>query len=228
MKFPNSLLTIFLIINAESAHSYIVGGAVRDYLVCKNPNDFDIVTDVPYERLVELFNSSDWVLNETGKEFLVLRVSKYFPVEKFDQIANRYYYDLERVEYEIANFRSDGVSFSDGRRPNQVEIGDIYSDAARRDFTINALYLNPRNMDILDPTGQGLDDVKNRSLRFIGNAKQRIQEDYLRVFRAYRFSSKGFTPTNKTKKVVREMFNKAYEATTPERVRMETEKMSNF
>lgn len=228
MIFPNSLLTIFLILSSESDNNYIVGGSVRDYLIGKEPNDFDLVSDIPYERLVTLFNESDWELNETGKEFLVLRVSKYFPIERYDAMTNTYFYEDERIEYEIANFRSDGKSFSDGRRPDQVEIGDMATDSERRDFTINALYMNPMTMDIIDPTGQGIEDVENRTLRFIGNAKKRIQEDYLRVFRAYRFSSKGFKPTNKTRKVVREMFNKAYEVTAPERVRMEIEKMSNL
>lgn len=113
-----------------------------------------------------------------------------------------------------------------GRRPTNVEIGTIEEDAVRRDFTINALYENPITGQILDPTGKGLSDVKNKVLRFIGNPKERIKEDYLRLFRFYRFlACKDLTPDVKSMKAVRGMFNEAYLNTTPERVRLELERL---
>ena len=126
--------------------------------------------------------------------------------------------------YEIANFRRDGVS-SDGRRPDSVDIGDINDDAKRRDFTVNSLYLDPWTGDIKDPTGKGLKDLKDKKLRFIGRPKDRITEDYLRIFRYYRFLSKGFKPDHKSLRACREYFNEAYFKITPERVRLEIEKI---
>ena len=126
---------------------------------------------------------------------------------------------------EIANFRKDGVTL-DGRRPVEVEIGTIEEDAVRRDFTINALYENPITGQILDPTGKGLSDIKSRTLRFVGKPKDRIREDYLRVFRFFRFlACKNLQPDIKSIKACREMFNESYENTTPERVRLELERM---
>jgi poly(A) polymerase len=154
----------------------------------------------------------------------------------------------EGEQYEIANFRKDGI-YSDGRRPEAVQIGTIEEDAARRDFTINALYWNPMvevevndsttrrylcgrpmpyGFQVADPTGKGLADLESKTLRFIGKPKERIQEDYLRVFRFYRFLAKGYTPDPRSLSAVREYFNEAYAKTTAERVRCELEKMSGL
>ena len=93
--------------------------------------------------------------------------------------------------YEVTEW-SDEL-WSDGRRPDSVQVGTIEEDAMRRDFTINSLYLNPWTGEIHDPTGRGLEDLKNRIIRFNGKASDRIKEDYLRIFRAYRFASQlGF------------------------------------
>jgi len=200
------LLQIFTILKTLSQNSYLVGGCVRDSLIGKTPKDFDIVTDIHMDKLEEAFQLADWDVKDTGKAFLVLTVSK------------------DHIPYEIANFRKDGC-YSDGRRPDSVEIGTIAEDAARRDFTVNALYMDPFSGEIRDPTGKGLDDIKSRTLRFIGKPKDRIQEDYLRVFRFYRFLKKGFKPDKKSLKACRELFNEAYLKITPERVRTEVEKM---
>lgn len=220
-----SLLSVMIQLHTISKQSYVVGGCVRDMIIGKEPNDFDIVTDIPYDNLITIFTESGWEINETGKDFLVLRISKMFPVERYNEFFKLHYYELERVEYEIANFRTDGVSFTDGRRPDKVDIGDIVTDANRRDFTINAIYMDLFTGTMIDPTGNGIEDCESRILRFIGNAKQRIAEDKLRVFRAYRFIAKGFVPTKQTLKVIRECYNDAYMSTTPERVRLEIEKM---
>ena len=116
------------------------------------------------------------------------------------------------------------VGFSDGRRPDEAIIGDINTDAARRDFTVNSIYYDPIHGSFLDPN-KGMEDIKTKTLRFIGRPHDRIREDYLRIFRFYRFLSKGFTPDKKSLKACRELFNEAYLHTTPERVRMEVERM---
>jgi len=199
---------IFYILNQVSKNNYLVGGCVRDGFLGVESKDYDIVTDVHMDVSTPLFQAAGFSVKECGEAFLVLNISK------------------DGQQFEIANFRKEGV-YLDGRRPTEVEVGTIEEDAFRRDFTINALYENPITSEILDPTGQGLSDIKNRLLRFIGNPKDRIQEDYLRVFRFYRFlATKDLMPERKSMKACRTLFNEAYEKTTPERARLEIERIS--
>ena len=231
-NLPLSLLQVFQLLNSESDENYLVGGCVRDHLIGKKSKDYDIVTDVHMDRIETIFADNGWKVDATGKQFLVMNVSK-----KFSRKLERLVYTSPRkasviseifeetVVYEIANFRKDGFS-SDGRRPDSVEIGDITDDALRRDFTVNAIYYDPIQEGYIFPIAQSRQDIKDKILRFVGNPKDRIAEDYLRVFRFYRFlATKGFTADNKSMKACRTAFNKAYKATTPERVRNELESM---
>lgn len=198
---------IFYLLSKESKNNYLVGGYVRDGFLGVPSKDYDIVTDVPIEVSRVLFEENGFKTIESGAEFLVLNISK------------------DGNQYEIANFRKEGV-YLDGRRPTEVEIGTIEEDAVRRDFTINALYENPITGEILDPTGKGLSDVKNKILRFIGNPKERIEEDALRVFRFYRFlATKNLKADSKSLKACRGQFSTAYKETTPEHVRQELERL---
>jgi len=205
VNLNNNLLQIFMILRGFSKNNYLVGGCVRDSLIGREPKDFDIVTDVHMDVIEAAFQENGWTVDAVGKQFLVMFVSK------------------NGEQYEIANFRKD-VGFSDGRRPDEAIIGDLASDAARRDFTVNSIYYDPINGSYLDPNN-GMKDAKERILRFIGRPHDRIREDYLRIFRFYRFLSKGFTPDKKSLKACRELFNEAYGQTTAERVRMEVERM---
>ena len=205
MTLNNNLLQLFLILRGFSQNNYLVGGCVRDHLLGVEPKDFDIVTDVQMDVIEQAFKENGWTVDAVGKQFLVMFVSK------------------NGEQYEIANFRKE-EGFSDGRRPDKALIGDINTDAARRDFTVNSIYYDPFNGSVIDPNN-GLAEIKSRILRMIGNPHDRIREDYLRIFRFYRFLSKGFTPDKKTLKACRELFNEAYLQITPERVRMEIERM---
>jgi len=205
--FPSELLPFLMVLNSRSSNNYIVGGAVRDLLIGKEPHDYDIVTDIPMDELIELFSNSGFKVKQTGIAHFVLNV--YF----------------SGYEVEISNFRKDVVC--NGRQAS-CEIGSINDDSNRRDFTINAVYLSTdfeSDVEFVDPTGQGIQDIEDRVLRFIGKPKDRIKEDFLRVFRFYRFISKGFIPEKNSLKAARELFNTAYENTTAERVRAEIEKM---
>ena len=127
--------------------------------------------------------------------------------------------------YEVTEW-SDEL-WSDGRRPDSVQVGTIEEDAMRRDFTINSLYLNPWTGEIHDPTGRGLEDLKNRIIRFNGKASDRIKEDFLRVFRAYRQAyTLNFTIEKNTLKNMRRYFKEACEKLPPERIRTEIEKFN--
>ena len=158
----------YMTLDHDSIESYIVGGAIRDLLTGKTAKDFDIVTNIPYGFLELRFEKAGWTVSATGKAFLVISIQK------------------DGRQYEIANFRKDGV-YLDGRRPETVEIGTLEEDANRRDFTVNALYYNYNTGELKDPTEKGFNDIKRKVLRFIGKPKDRIKEDYLRIFRFYRF-----------------------------------------
>lgn len=210
MKTNLHLLQIFLILSTKSSNNFLVGGCVRDYLLNFPIKDYDIVTDIPILELSEMFSTNGWKVINTGASYLVLTISK------------------DGSQYEIANFRKDGI-YLNGRCPTNVEIGDIYQDAKRRDFTINAIYYNPITDEYIYPIDKSKQDIKNRTLRFIGNASDRINEDYLRVFRFYRFlACKNLNPDVRSLKACREYFNKACELTSHERIRVEIERMINL
>ena len=190
-----------------SENSCAVGGCVRDTLLEKTPKDFDYVTDADYDVMSSTFTSRGWTVKETGKQFRVMIVNK------------------DGQDFEIANFRKDNT-YVDGRRPSSTDIGTIEEDAQRRDFTINSLYFSLKEKQLIDPTGQGIEDLKTKTLRFIGSAEERIEQDYLRVFRFYRFlKTKGLKAHPGSLRTVRTMFAEAVSKTDPERIRVEIERM---
>lgn len=205
--FTNNLLEVFLHLKNFNSTSYLVGGCVRDMLLNKKPKDFDIVTDCNLDLLTNILKDNGWKVDEAGKQFLVTIISK------------------DGYNYEVCNFRKDGT-YTDGRRPDSVEIGDIFSDSERRDLTINALYYDPFASVYLDPTKKGLDDIKNKIIRLNGNPNKRIEEDLLRIMRVYRFSNQlGFEIDKNTLKACRRNFNEMALKIPPERIKNEVEKM---
>src|SRR5271154_2782419 len=152
--------------------AYLVGGCVRDILLEREPADYDVATDARPDRVQELFPHSLAV----GAKFGVVVVTE----------------DSESgaaLQVEVATFRSD-VSYSDGRHPDQVVYTDTpEEDARRRDFTINALFLDPETQQILDFVG-GRDDLRAGIIRAIGRPADRFREDKLRMLRAVRFAAR--------------------------------------
>jgi len=205
-KVTKEVMEILISIDKEAC---VVGGFVRDAILGKEPKDLDFVSSVDYETLLEVFKSNNFIVKECGKKFLVFSVTK------------------NGETFEIANFRKDGT-YVDGRRPEGVGIGSIYEDSQRRDFTVNALYFELSSESLLDPTGQGIIDISNKCLRFVGNPKERLNEDALRGLRFYRFLKKGFTPEPKSLREVRTNFSEILMKSDPERVRMEIERMASL
>ena len=147
--------------------AYLVGGCVRDLLLGRTPKDFDVTTDARPDRVSELFERSE----EVGAHFGVVLVR-----ENTSQV-------------EVATFRSD-ASYSDGRRPDAVRFeSDPQQDVLRRDFTINALLLDPETNAVVDYTN-GQADLQARLIRAIGDPEARFQEDHLRLIRAVRFAAR--------------------------------------
>lgn len=150
----------------ENSTAYIVGGAVRDYLLGKECNDIDIATSVDIDIIEKHFKTHDIGNN---KDFGILVV------------------EFEGEVFEVANYREDG-EYSDGRRPDDVTIvNDFETDSKRRDFTINAMGMD-EDGTIIDYHG-GQEDLKNGIIRTVGNPIERFEEDYLRIIRAIRFAA---------------------------------------
>ncbi len=149
--------------------AYWVGGCVRNRLLGLPADDFDVATDARPHQITELFTKVRLV----GARFGVCIVSLY------------------GVDTEVATFRKEGPYF-DHRHPDLVEFSGPQEDARRRDFTINALFLDPAEEQVIDFVG-GRADLQNRIIRCVGDPDKRLQEDALRVLRAIRFAARlGF------------------------------------
>lgn len=200
-----------------------VGGAVRDRFLGLNSKDVDFVA-VPtkqFDTADDAFNALVEHLKETGFK-VFLETPQFFTVRA--QIPVWEFNLRERTN--VADFvlaRKDGPS-SDGRRPDFVLPGTLMDDLERRDFTINAMAI--MGEELIDPFG-GREDLQNKLLRFVGNPRDRIREDGLRVMRALRFSvTKGFDIDADTWDAVNSAFGAAMlRKVSIERVREELEKM---
>ncbi len=150
-------------INNHGYEAYVVGGAVRNYLLGKDIADFDVTTNALPDYIEKLFEKTI----PTGKKFGTITVLH------------------DNNSYEITTFRSDGV-YSDGRRPDSVSFSnELKEDLKRRDFTINAMCMD-YDENIIDYFG-GKEDLKNNIIKCIGNPDERFNEDALRMIRAVRF-----------------------------------------
>ena len=150
----------------DAGHAALfAGGCVRDSLMGKAPNDFDIATSARPEQVQTLFPRTVPV----GVQFGVILVVE------------------QGMEYQVATFRSDGA-YLDGRHPKNVTFTTAEGDARRRDFTINGLFYDPIEERVLDFVG-GRKDLETRTLRAIGNPADRFAEDKLRLLRGVRFAS---------------------------------------
>jgi poly(A) polymerase len=175
------------IVRALAAHghiAYFAGGCVRDELLGLVPTDYDVATDAIPTRIAELFPKTAHV----GASFGVMLVK------------------IGRVVVEVATFRADG-NYSDNRRPDSVRFSTPEEDAQRRDFTVNALFLDPLapspTPTIIDHVS-GLPDLAARVLRAVGNPDARLNEDHLRALRAARLAAKlGLTIDPATARAIR-------------------------
>jgi len=147
--------------------AYLVGGCVRDILLKREPADYDVTTDATPDRVQQLFPGSLAV----GAQFGVIIVTE------------------GDAQVEVATFRSD-IGYTDGRHPDRVEYTtSAEADVRRRDFTINALLIDPATGEILDFVG-GRKDLQAGIIRAIGDPTDRMQEDKLRLVRAVRFAAR--------------------------------------
>ena len=177
------------ILTRHGFEAYIIGGAVRDLQLGKRPKDFDLVTNATPEQIEQMPEFKRSTYKDTAQAFGVTRV-------KFD-------YKGVEAGLEIATFRKD-IDPHLGRRATKVEYATLQEDVLRRDFTVNALALNPATGEVLDYVG-GIPDLEAKVIRFIGDPAARIAEDPLRLMRAIRFKNHlGFAYEPQTALAIRE------------------------
>ncbi len=169
MSVKKGALGIIELFESAGYKAYEVGGCVRDSLLCRPISDIDIAVSSAPDDSAALLEKHGIKVVKTGiKHGTVTAVTEY-------------------GAYEITTFRTDG-DYSDNRRPDSVSfVGDIESDLARRDFTVNAMAYNPKE-GIID-LFCGRDDLEKRLIRAVGDPETRFREDALRILRALRFSS---------------------------------------
>lgn len=143
--------------------AYFAGGYVRDKLLGIKSHDIDIVTSARPEEVEKLFDKTVLIAKKFGIIFVV----------------------LNGKSFEVATFRKE-AGYLDARRPSEIHFTNAKEDAIRRDFTINGLFYDPIAKKTIDYIG-GVEDIKKKTIRFIGDPQERISEDNLRLMRAIRF-----------------------------------------
>ena len=166
-KIPKNVSLIISRLNDNGYRADIVGGCVRDIILSKEPDDFDITTSAKPEETERIF--SDFKLLKNGIKHGTVTVI------------------IDKEPYEITTYRFDG-EYTDNRHPDRVTFtSNIDDDLSRRDFTVNAIAYNPKDK-ITDLYG-GREDIQKRIIRAVGDPVSRFSEDALRIFRAIRFAS---------------------------------------
>jgi poly(A) polymerase len=181
--------------------AFWVGGCVRDYLLGREPGDYDIATSARPEQIEKLFKRTVAV----GRKFGVMVV-----VENGRQ-------------FQVATYRAE-AGYRDGRHPEQVTFADARADALRRDFTVNGLFYDPNAKKLHDWVG-GEKDLRAKIIRTIGEPEERFAEDHLRLLRAVRFAARlGFKIEPQTFAAIKRLAPKI-ELISAERIRDELIKL---
>jgi len=182
IRLPSKVNKIIVTLQNAGYEAYAVGGCVRDSILNREPEDWDITTSATPEQTKSLFRRTF----DTGIEHGTVTVL------------------LEKEGFEVTTYRIDGT-YEDSRHPSRVEFTrSLEEDLLRRDFTINAMAYN-EEQGLVDIFG-GSFDLKNGIIRCVGNAQERFTEDALRILRAVRFAAQlGFTIKPETRRAIREL-----------------------
>lgn len=175
-QISSNALKVMKKLGEANYQAYLVGGGVRDILLQQNPKDFDIVTDATPEQIKNLFRNARII----GRRFRIVHVR--FGREIIEVTTFRAHHHQSTEKHQAA--QSDH-----GMLTRDNVYGDIRTDAARRDFTVNALYYTTNKFEIHDYEG-GMEDIERRLVRMIGDPETRYKEDPVRMLRAVRFAAK--------------------------------------
>ncbi len=201
MELPEKVSYVISILTEHGFEAYAVGGCVRDTILGRIPGDWDITTSARPEEVKELFKRTI----DTGIQHGTVTVM------------------LDKEGFEVTTYRIDG-EYEDNRHPKSVEFTtNLVEDLKRRDFTINAMAYSPETglVDVFD----GIGDMDRKLIRCVGEAKERFEEDALRMLRAVRFAGQlGFSIHQATKKAICES-SKALKNISAERIRVELDKL---
>ena len=173
-SLSKNALSVISRLQRKKFKAYIVGGGLRDLIKGIKPKDFDIVTDCEPREIRRLFKNSRII----GRRFKLVHIT--FPNEVIEVTTFRSGQDPQSDSIQI---NDKGMIIRDNKWGTQEE------DAARRDLTINSIYYDPFSSEIVDYTG-GVRDLKNKKIRFIGDAEKRVIEDPVRILRVIRFAAK--------------------------------------
>lgn len=182
LQIPSHAEVIIRTLEKNGHEAYVVGGCVRDLLLGRNPDDWDITTSARPEQVKALFRRTV----DTGLKHGTVTVL------------------MDKESYEVTTYRIDG-EYEDGRHPRDVTFtSSLEEDLKRRDFTINAMAYNP-SAGLVD-LFQGCQDMAEKRIRCVGDPVERFTEDALRIMRAVRFSAQlGFEIEEKTREALRVM-----------------------
>lgn len=201
MKLPEQVSYIIHRLEEHGYEAYAVGGCVRDVMLGREPEDWDITTSAKPLQVKEIFPRTI----DTGIQHGTVTVM------------------VDHVGYEVTTYRIDG-EYQDGRHPKEVAFtSNLHMDLERRDFTINAMAYNDQEglVDVFD----GMGDLQRKMIRCVGDAGQRFDEDALRMLRAVRFSGQlGFSIQEDTRTAILERAHHL-EKISAERIRVELTKL---
>lgn len=170
-KIPKDVLLLKKIFDKAGYELYLVGGCVRDMLLKEEPHDWDMCTNATPDVIEAILDDYAFFYLTVGLKHGTITVV------------------LNGENYEITTYRIDG-DYSDGRHPDEVKFTNLLEkDLSRRDFTMNAMAMNPVTMELKDPF-HGREALETHMLKAVGNAEKRLQEDALRMLRALRFAVK--------------------------------------
>ncbi len=201
IEIPDSVKLIISILEQNGFEAFAVGGCIRDTILNRNPQDWDITTSALPWQVKKMFHKT----LDTGIQHGTVTVM------------------IKGIGYEVTTYRIDG-EYDDSRHPRSVEFtADLVEDLKRRDFTINAIAYNPTIglVDVFD----GMGDIEKKLIRCVGKAESRFEEDALRILRAVRFSAQlGFEIDCDTMKAMKKM-SPNLKNISAERIRSELEKL---
>lgn len=203
---PLDAIRIIKMLNESGYEAFLVGGCVRDMLMGAAPHDWDMCTNAKPSEIKDVMRKNNVNTFDSGiKHGTITAV-------------------INKENYEITTYRSE-TGYSDGRHPDKVDfISDIKEDLKRRDLTINALAYNPITCEVIDNFG-GKTDMESKTIRCVGDARDRFTEDSLRILRALRFAIKYQWEIDKDTANAMHELKDELQNISKERITQELEKM---